>query len=348
MPAMKRFITRTLICLTVFTVLLLPAILWDPFKVFFYYKDYYKGSKINLNREHTCLAILNNRPNKRNIANFIIGSSRSQAYKTADWAPLIGASPNTCFHFDGNGLGLYRTANIFAYLDSHVDKLSNVLLMIDVPFLDELENPSDYLYTQPPAISGEFAPLYYAKFFKASLNPAFIFYNVLYKVAGPKEAFKNKYISRTKYDYIGDNQTADIWYPNDREIVEDSIGYYRKLDELQTFENKRSTTAVSKRMLTAEHMMYLKQIAGITKRQQCNLQIVISPLYNQEKFNPEDLADLRNLFGQNNVHDFSGVNYMTETKYNYYESNHYKPYVARWVMKEVYKKQGSLQLVPAN
>lgn len=319
--------------------MLLPVVLWDPFKVFFTYTDYYTGIKINLNRENTCLAILNRRHDKRKISNFIIGSSRSHAYKTADWAALIGAEPNTCFHFDGNGLGLYRTANIFSYLDKQVDKLDNVLLLIDVPFLDELENPTDYLYTQPPALSGESAAVYYAKFFKASLNPAFIFYNLLYKLVGPQEAFRSKYIGRSKYDYIGNNQTADIWYPNDREIKEDSAGYYRQLDAIGTFDNKRSKEAMSRKVLTEEHLTYLRRIADIARRHQCNLQIAISPLYNQEKFNTEDLATLRGLFGQENVHDFSGVNYMTESKYNYYESAHYKPYVARWVMNEVYGKR---------
>lgn len=318
--------------------MLLPAALWDPFKVFFTYTDYYTGNKINLNRENTCLAILNARPDKKNISNFIIGSSRSQAYKTGDWATVIGAQPSTCFHFDGNGLGLCRTANIFTYLEQHTDKLQNVLLIMDADFMQELEIPVDYLYTQPPTISGSFAPAYYAKFFKASLNPSFVCYNLIYNLTGRRYEFMNKFISKMRYDYKGDNRTADIWYPNDREIQEDSVGYYARLDKANVFYGNRPARRMSPPLITAEHMPYLKKIAAVVGRTGCNLQIVISPLYNQEQFNTQDMATLRELFGHKNVHDFSGVNPITEQKYNYYESSHYKPYVARWIMNEVYGK----------
>ena len=47
-----------------FNIILLPLLLififvliWDPFKVFFTYDDYYKNNKITNNREHVCLKL---------------------------------------------------------------------------------------------------------------------------------------------------------------------------------------------------------------------------------------------------------------------------------------------------
>ena len=66
---------------------------------------------------------------------------------------------------------------------------------------------------------------------------------------------------------------------------------------------------------------------------------MISPLYDQVKFNPEDLSVLQEVFGHNQVFDFSGVNEFTTSKYNYYETSHYRPHVANEIMKKVYAGQ---------
>lgn len=65
---------------------------------------------------------------------------------------------------------------------------------------------------------------------------------------------------------------------------------------------------------------------------------IINPLYSQEKFNPKDMEMIQNVFGRDNVYDFSGRNQFTTSKYNYYEESHFRPLVGDSIMSIVYRK----------
>ena len=76
--------------------------------------------------------------------------------------------------------------------------------------------------------------------------------------------------------------------------------------------------------------------SSIFARQGTSVQIIISPLYNQIRLNPNDLQCLKQLFGSDNVNDFSGPNLWNTDLHNYYEASHYRPHVAVAVMDSVY------------
>ena len=59
-------------------------------------------------------------------------------------------------------------------------------------------------------------------------------------------------------------------------------------------------------------------------------------MYDQKKLNIEDLSILNALFGKENVFDFSGINQITNNLYNYYETSHYRPHVAKKIIDEIY------------
>ena len=80
----------------------------------------------------------------------------------------------------------------------------------------------------------------------------------------------------------------------------------------------------------------LVAISNILKRNNTNFQLVISPLYHQEKLNPVDFSILQHTFGTAHVHDFSGLNEFTIPVGNYYEENHYRPIVGRKILRVIY------------
>ncbi|KAA6318040.1 hypothetical protein EZS27_031899 [termite gut metagenome] len=47
-----------------------------------------------------------------------------------------------------------------------------------------------------------------------------------------------------------------------------------------------------------------------------------------------DLEYLENVFGEDNVFDFLGINTFTQDYTNYYDDSHYRPHVAREIMKK--------------
>ena len=81
----------------------------------------------------------------------------------------------------------------------------------------------------------------------------------------------------------------------------------------------------------------LYKIKSLIDESKTNCKIIISPLYNQIKFNPEDLIILQNIFGTNNVYDFSGINEYTNNTLNYYENSHYRPILCDQILSIIYK-----------
>ncbi len=45
---------------------------------------------------------------------------------------------------------------------------------------------------------------------------------------------------------------------------------------------------------------------------------------------------LRSMFDKNKIFDFSGINDITTSKYNYFEREHYRPFIAYRIMDSIY------------
>lgn len=330
---MKLFLKRILLNFVLpFFIVLISVLIWDPFKVFFNHSDYYTNNPITGNREDICVKLLDKTPN--NISNFIIGSSRSQAYKTSYWSDLINQPHNTTFHYDGSGFGLYRTKNAIKYLAENY-KIKNVLLIVDTDFFGEITNNPGHLFIQPPIISEENKMAYYVTFLKASLDIKFIGYNLIYRLTGNYYDFMGHHLSKSKKSHTFNNFTGDIWYAYDQDIKSDSASYYANLISKGVF-YERNKIDPSKPLIGEAQMKLLNEINQVIKKHKINVKIAISPLYNQIKFHESDMTILKGLFGNNNVYDFSGINDLTTNISNYYENSHYKPYVANKIMDSIY------------
>ena len=91
-------------------------------------------------------------------------------------------------------------------------------------------------------------------------------------------------------------------------------------------------------VLKDKQVEMLHDIRSIFLKKKTQYKIVISPLFDQKKINRKDLKILQNVFGERTIHDFSGSNELTRNIRNYRDSGHYRPHVARHIMKSVYEK----------
>lgn len=82
----------------------------------------------------------------------------------------------------------------------------------------------------------------------------------------------------------------------------------------------------------------LKKINNLAIDRGTDLRLVIGPLYDQEKLNPSDYQILCDIFGENRVIDFSGINEYTNDISNYYEISHYRPKLCKIVLDSLYSK----------
>ena len=82
----------------------------------------------------------------------------------------------------------------------------------------------------------------------------------------------------------------------------------------------------------------LEEIAGLLRRHHTSVRIIISPDWDQRRFNPADKAEMDSIFGKGVVYDFSGVNEFTEDYHNYYERAHYRPQLSERLLDIIYGK----------
>ena len=325
------------------SLLFLFLIVWDPFKAFYYYSDKYDNSLVTLNREHVALEIFKHKHKETKYNSFIIGSSRSHAFKISDWHKF-GFNNDTSFHgfhFDGSDLGLFRMRNIIKYLDEETDQIKNLLLIIDNSTFNEYENPKIHLFIQPSDISKTSALDYYFTYIRASMNPKFIFVNIDYFFTKEKKSYMYNFFIRSKYFNYTNINTGDVYYGYDLEIERDSVHYYNQLISKGVF-FKRDTNALFQPVndnILKQQISRLKDIKDVVDLNNSNLKIVISPLYDQNKFNKKYKKILFSIFGKECIYDFSGVNSFTENYTNFYESSHYRPHVAREILRKVYSSE---------
>ena len=85
---MKKFLNRVLIFF-IPSIFLIISVIWiDIFKIFGF-QDYYSIQRVGLNREMITTTTFNYFREKEKFDSFILGSSRSQAYKCKNWISYL-------------------------------------------------------------------------------------------------------------------------------------------------------------------------------------------------------------------------------------------------------------------
>jgi hypothetical protein len=334
---MKRLKKKLLHLFSPLLIFLIVLIIWDPFYVFFNYDEYY-DNRITKNREWVAL----NQLKKRNFepTNFIIGSSRSQAFKVESWYKYLGVDKFRCFHYDGIGMGLFRATNGIKYLEKQ-NKIDEVFLVTDYDFFSEIANPKELLKTQPPEVSNQDYIRFYSNYVRASAQFSFILANILYYLSGEYYPFlMDGLIESANIYHIPTNETGDVKYHHlDSLINADSVNYYTSLNNTRQsfgFYLRPKQQQTHLRVIKDQQLKMLREIKDVISRNNAKIKIIISPLYDQKKLHFEDIKSLQNIFGLDNIFDFSGINEFTENGGNYYENSHYRPHVAEQIFELLY------------
>jgi DNA-directed RNA polymerase delta subunit len=128
-----------------------------------------------------------------------------------------------------------------------------------------------------------------------------------------------------------------VSYGYEDDIFHDSVNYYKNF-EINDPYFEQYTKKYEYEKISDEEVRILKEISSLLKSNKTEFRIVISPLYDKIKLDENRIKLLIQIFGENNIYDFSGVNEITEEKTNYYESSHYRHKVANKIMETVYTK----------
>ena len=328
---MSTLVKKILLILLPLIVMLAAYLAFDPFEVVYTYKTHYNDRKINYNWDYNQTETLINNYDKRRYDSFIFGNSRSKAFLTSDWGRHIKS--NNCLHYAAMAETLYGINKKVKFMDKHAIHIENCLLVFDASLLAVTSNSTGHLFIKHPGISGESSVDFHLTFFRSFIEPDFFLTYLYYKITG-----KVPPVSKKKF-IIGDmyfNPVTGDLLPTgtERLIKENPTKYYAdtKVFYPRDFTKKTYTSPVIK----DPQLHYLREIKHIFAAHGTNYKVIITPNYDMNYLDREDLNRLREIFGANNVYDFSGINEYTQDIHNYYENSHFRPEVARRILAEIY------------
>lgn len=339
---MSKFIKNIIAFLAVILIpLLLLSMLYiylDPFKVIKRYEVYYdKHSKgvVSINRDYVSTMNFINRYKTEQYNSFIFGNSRSIFYQVSDWKQYLDSNAR-CYHFDASGESIYAINKKIEFLAANQITTKNVLLILDASTLAKDMPQNELLNIISPILVdySNFVEFHIANY-KAFLTPDFLYSFLDYKLTDSVKPYmiNNKLLLKNHITY--NEITNEISY----DFLENEIKtnkFYTKIKQNEFY--KRSTKINdSRQVIFQSQFTILNNIASTLRDMNADIKVVISPLYDQKRINRNDLNILERVFGQENVFDFSGKNSFTENYRNYYETSHYRPHVAKEILKIVYR-----------
>jgi len=301
----------------------------DPSKKIWNYKTYLYDY-LMLNRGDISTRVYLKNKNTFNYNSFIFGSSRSCAYTSKEWKKYLSIEdiPYSYGSWNDPIKGMYKK---IALIDSLKGHIKNAIIIID---LDKTFQKSETknIYSDHYLISGISKFNYFLSDFRQYLrNPRLVITSLDYKLFKKKRHYMKGFVGMKKGDLDPINND---WRNKDIDLI-DSASYEKNKEKfyIRSIKERYSVSQI----FSYEKLLLLK-ISYLFQKHNTNCKIIISPLYDQIKINQDDLLILQKIFGPRNVFDYSGINYITNNKYNYsIDVIHYKKRIGNLIFKEIYK-----------
>lgn len=288
---------------------------------------------ITLNRDFQSTELFIKNYNNYNYNSFILGNSRSFFYDISAWEKYIDGNS---FHFNSSAESLFGIERKLNFLDKKNVKIKNVLIVLDYGTLCKTNNSRGHLFVKHPLISGESYFSFYKEMFKGFFPKPIIAYVDLF-LTKKRKTYMSEFGIRENVWKINliSNQLSYFLY--DSVLEKDIHKYYKGKEDI--FYHRDTVQLYSEVAIGSKQKKLLLNMKSIFSSQKTNYKFIINPLYDQFKINSEDLNYLNNLFGNENIFDYSGINEFTNDYKNYYESSHYRPHVAKNIMQVIYDEK---------
>jgi hypothetical protein len=313
-------------------VLVAVYLYFDPFKVLRSYTEYYPAGDqyVFLNRDYVSTALFLKQYPLYHYDAFIFGSSRSLAFHVSDWQPYLRS--RSAYHFDATAESLYGIAGKLRLMDKMDIPMRDVIIVLDYWSLSVTQDSPGMLFIKHPAVSQGSRFLFQMEFFKAYLNPFFLFPYLHMRLTG---TFHPYMLSLNPLTQFHDSRTND-YYILDYEsaLASNPDEYYRKREKI--FYKRPSNPGFTPEVIGPAQLVLLREIAAILRKHSTDYRIILNPLYDEKRLDSRDLARLQELFAAENVWDFTGANEFTIDYHKWYEALHFRDVVARRIMQIVY------------
>jgi len=262
---------------------------------------------------------------------FIFGSSRTCSLHACYLQKKI--SNSSFFHYanwNETVGGVYAKMNL---LDSLGYRMDNVFIFFDTDgtFANDGKCHDDYYL-----LTNESRFDYYFNHLKDFIPPnldstkfKLLFFNEVNKEAFPN--WESDIRTNDSNHNCSDSTISSYGYQ------EFGKNYIDKIDSLKRtgflYSRSKKELFIEKQISPYEYTMMFK-ICNLLKKHKSHYYIVITPLYDQLKFDAMDMQLIKNVFGDN-VYDFSGINRITDNECNYPDKKHFLPYVSKTIVDSI-------------
>jgi hypothetical protein len=330
-----RFVLRgALLCLPLLASLA-AYVCWDPFKVVRYHESFYpEGDPVYPNRDFASTEILLREYRRQRYDTIILGNSRSLAFRSPGLRHCLGQARRP-FHFDASAESLYGLRTKAEFLDRLGLRLADALVVLDAEVLGNGTVASTVLTAKHPAVTGGSRLEFQAVFLRGFFTKLFAFKYAWARVTDRVDPWMSDVlVSKTRYGRVTQLLPANdlVSVQADEDLARDAETYVA----LRTGIFYQRTPGTSAPALNVERRKTLLETASFLKQAADRVEIIVSPLYDQQKMAAADVDALRTAFGASHVYDYSGVNRFTADRRNYYEASHYRKTVADEILTEVY------------
>lgn len=333
--AAMRFTMKLSILLTPFIALLVVYFLNDPFMVLRHYNRY-DNSPVMLNEGYIGWQMYMNNRDSIAFDSFIMGNSCTMAYQCHEWEKYLDGG--RAVRLFGNAESIAAISKKLQALERNGAEIKNLLLILDKESLGKDQLLSSHNHVLPPAISGISNFSFQEKFCQAFFFPNFLFPYLDYKIFHQYRPYMQGVIN--PYGAIRDAVTNDAINPRERMIRDEGEAYWenhkKEFVKVRDCNYRNGEYREGERFLWETQTELLKEIDQICRKHNTSVKIIISPDYNQISINPADVEILKDIFGYENVFDFSGINEYTNDIHNYYEKGHYRPILGARLLQKVY------------
>ncbi len=333
---MKSFIKKFFIYSIPLFIAIALYICLDPFKVIWHYDNFYPPVKyqVVLDMDYVSTTNYDNKRKEQKYDSFILGNSRSRCWRIKDWKEHIGNDAN-CYHFDAHGETLLGIEKKLEYISKHSLSIKNALIIIDESVLKETEAVKTHLrYICPQLVNYSNVFGFHFCFLKSFYTPEFTKAYLDYKISGQVKQYMLDQELFYETDYYDPIHNEYLPLKSEKKIQK---GTFYDEKRMELFEDWQHPDSVSPVIIQEKQQEMLTHIANILQEHKTDYRIVINPLFNQISINPNDLYKLKAIFGKDCVYNFSGVNNITSDYHNYYENSHYRMYIAKQLLKTLYK-----------
>lgn len=336
---MRRFILKTLWMLSPLFPIAALYFVFDPFCVVRDHEVFYNPADsvwVNLNADYVATCTYDHMYPSKHYDAVIFGNSRSRYYRVEDWKKHLPEGRST-YHFDAHNESLYALMRKVQYIENEEHPLKNALVVIDKFVLEQDKAATPHMNYISPQLEGNTLPArlgFQMASFRAWFNPKFIF------------AYLDTRIYHKLRPYMVKDGTMMKTYPYDMGTNEEYLAkeeariaagtYYDEPGVKKAFSIILHIGETAHPVVKDKQREELQTIRDAFKRLGTDYHIIISPTYIQERLNPADVDALKEIFGAEKVHDFSGKNEISSDMHNFYEPHHYRPCAARRIMDEIY------------